>query len=168
MDNNYWKEKYADYHSRSESRIAELEEEKEEFRTAYNAILEQCKKEQAENERLKKVAFQSQNAAIDIKQQAEKYEERIKVLENDLVDWQDAYKELDEEHDKFQKAYQDDHCDLLKYKQVLQKIKKYIAKICKEECGYVQKKRCPDCDCRYGAILDLITKAEEEDETKNT
>lgn len=53
MDNNYWKEKYADYHSRSESRIAELEEEKEEFRTAYNAILEQCKKEQTENERLK-------------------------------------------------------------------------------------------------------------------
>ena len=44
----------------------------------------------------------------------------------------------------------------------LQEIKKYIAKICKEECGYVQKKRCPDCDCRYGAILDLITKAEEE------
>ena len=48
------------------------------------------------------------------------------------------------------------------YKQTLQEIKKYIANICKEECGYVQKKRCPDCDCRYGAILDLITKAEEE------
>jgi hypothetical protein len=47
-------------------------------------------------------------------------------------------------------------------KSYLQEIKKYIAKICKEECGYVQKKRCPDCDCRYGAILDLITKAEEE------
>lgn len=50
------------------------------------------------------------------------------------------------------------------YYQTLQKIKKYIAKICKEECGYVQKKRCPDCDCRYGAILDLITKAESEEE----
>lgn len=49
-----------------------------------------------------------------------------------------------------------------KLKQILQEIKKYIAKICKEECGYVQKKRCPDCDCRFGAILDLITKAEEE------
>lgn len=46
--------------------------------------------------------------------------------------------------------------------QTLQEIKKYIAKICKEECGYVQKKRCLDCDCRFGAILDLITKAEEE------
>ena len=49
-----------------------------------------------------------------------------------------------------------------KYKQTLQEIKKYIAKVCKEECGYVQKKRCLDCDCRFGAILDLITKAEEE------
>lgn len=49
-----------------------------------------------------------------------------------------------------------------KYHQTLQKIKKYIAKICKEECGYVQKKRCPDCDCRYGAILDLTNKVEEE------
>ena len=52
--------------------------------------------------------------------------------------------------------------DIENYKQTLQEIKKYIAKICKEECEYVQKKRCPDCDCRYGAILDLITKAEEE------
>lgn len=46
----------------------------------------------------------------------------------------------------------------------IQKIKKYIAKICKEECGYVQKKRCPDYDCRFGVVLDLITKAEEENE----
>lgn len=52
--------------------------------------------------------------------------------------------------------------DIENYKQTLQEIKKYIAKICKEECGYVQKKRCLDCDCRYGAILDLITKAEGE------
>lgn len=43
-----------------------------------------------------------------------------------------------------------------KYIQTLQEIKKYIAKICKEECGYVQKKRCLDCDCRFGAILDQI------------
>ena len=42
------------------------------------------------------------------------------------------------------------------YKQALQEIKKYIAKICKEECGYVQKKKCPDSDCRYGQILDKI------------
>ena len=49
-----------------------------------------------------------------------------------------------------------------KYNQTLQEIKKYIAKICKEDCGHVQKKRCPDCDCRYGAILDLITEAESE------
>lgn len=52
--------------------------------------------------------------------------------------------------------------EIIELKQTLQEIKKYIAKICKEECGYVQKKRCPDCDCRYGAIIDLITKAEEE------
>ena len=65
MDNNYWKEKYADYHSRSESRIAELEEEKEEFRTAYNAILEQCKKEQTENERLKSCLQEIKTIAKD-------------------------------------------------------------------------------------------------------
>lgn len=52
--------------------------------------------------------------------------------------------------------------DKTKLEQTLQKIKKYIAIICKEECGYVQKKRCLDCDCRFGYILDLITKAEEE------
>ena len=41
-------------------------------------------------------------------------------------------------------------------KQTLQEIKRYIAVICKEECGYVQQKRCLDSDCRYGQILDKI------------
>lgn len=34
MDNNYWKKKYADYHSRSESKIAELEKENMELKNA--------------------------------------------------------------------------------------------------------------------------------------
>lgn len=32
MNNNYWKEKYADYHSRSESKIAELNAENEKLK----------------------------------------------------------------------------------------------------------------------------------------
>ena len=40
MDNNYWKEKYADYHSRSQSRIAELEKENNELKKALLILAE--------------------------------------------------------------------------------------------------------------------------------
>lgn len=78
--------------------------------------------------------------------------ERLKLSERDLSRICQGFKKDIET----EKSY------TLKYYKTLQEIKKYIAKICKEECGYVQKKRCPDCDCRFGAILDLITKVEEE------
>ena len=38
MQENYWKEKYADYHSRSESRIAELEKENAELKEALKTL----------------------------------------------------------------------------------------------------------------------------------
>lgn len=69
---------------------------------------------------------------------------------------------LKADKDKYYQQTLDDEIQINELLQTLQEIKKYIAKICKEECGYVQKKRCPDCDCRYGVILDLITKAESE------
>lgn len=176
-----------------------LREQNEELRNAYNAILEQCKKEQTENERLKQipeqynayirgreqqldaanakieklihetvilkeVASSAQNAAIHINQQAEKYEERIKVLEKDLVDWQDAYKELEDAHDKIQGAYQDDHCELLKYKQKFIEIKEIVHE-------RVNGENIKGWDYFTG-ITDiwhlLLELQEEEDETKNT
>lgn len=38
MNDRYWKEKYADYHSRSESRIAELEKENAELKKAVETL----------------------------------------------------------------------------------------------------------------------------------
>ncbi len=112
----------------------------------------------------KTVAVQAQNAAIHINQQAEKYEEQIKVLEKDLVDWQDAYKELEEAHDKIQGAYQDDHCDLLKYKENFLKIKEIVHE-------RVNGENIKGWDYFTG-ITDiwhlLLELQEEEDETKNT
>lgn len=100
----------------------------------------------------------------------------LKAYKDVNEDFKTAYAELKAENERLefrvQKLSEDLSCSNKclrnkidiehKYRTTLQEIKKYIAKICKEECGYVQKKRCPDCDCRYGAILDLITKAEEE------
>lgn len=40
MDNNYWKKKYADYHSRSKSKIAELEKENMELKNALVTLTE--------------------------------------------------------------------------------------------------------------------------------
>lgn len=85
-----------------------------------------------------------------------------KVMQQENAELKAENARLKENYIKLcQQKYLDD-VRLQKGCTVLQKIKKYIARICKEECGYVQKKRCPDCDCRYGAILDLITKIEEE------
>lgn len=81
-------------------------------------------------------------------------------------DFKTAWEELKAENERLKelkcKFKEYCTCNTEKYVKCQQEIKKYIAKICKEECGYVQKKRCPDCDCRYGAILDLIAKAESE------
>jgi uncharacterized UPF0160 family protein len=125
-----------------------LKQHNQELKEAYNTILESCKKEQTENEKLKKelkvakeayevclankdhrlrefqnAALQSQNAAKSINQQAEEYEEQIIKLKKELCDWQDAYKELENAHDKIQGVYQDDHCDLLKLKEAIDKIR---------------------------------------------
>lgn len=49
------------------------------------------------------------------------------------------------------------------YKQVLNKIEKHIKNmICDEECGFNWNKPCPDCDCRYNDIIDIINKATKE------
>lgn len=98
-----------------------------------------------------------------------KFADRISELEaeNELIKTQyncyacgnckgkEDYINLEKHHKGLRKQFD-------KKVQTLQEIKKYIAKICKEDCGYIEKKRCLDCDCRFGAILDLITKAEEE------
>lgn len=87
---------------------------------------------------------------------------RLKEEIKEIKKYQYQQEYLDKEIEEMQKALKTLAEGLNKRQMLLQEIKKYIAKICKEECGYVQKKRCPDCDCRFGAILDLITKAEEE------
>lgn len=45
---------------------------------------------------------------------------------------------------------------LIKYRSALEKIKKDLKEICKEECDYTKPKFCGDCDCRYGQILNKI------------
>ena len=150
--------------------------------------IEELKLLQAQNEELKK---QNTNLQQEVKQWKYEYEMldtcleleqgKISELKKEISTLQgsiDAYQmseneaneiiaELKAENDRLKEENFNFEeiiklCRCKQYQQTLQKIKKHIAKICKEECGYVQKKRCPDCDCRYGAILDLITKAEEE------
>jgi cell division protein FtsB len=117
--------------------------------------IEEIKLLQAQNEgyRTQNKSLQKENT--ELKAENERLKEEIKMYKSE-----DTRK-----HNVIMETLQCEKKALdvsIKYKETLQEIKKYIAKICKEECGYVQKKRCPDCDCRYGAILDLITKAEEE------
>lgn len=100
---------------------------------AQNCYFKQLKRLEKENEELKK-----------------KREKAVELAEKYSIHYDEIYKNAEQISKKY-------YC----YRHTLQEIKKYIAKICKEECGYVQKKRCPDCDCRFGTILDLITKAEE-------
>lgn len=107
-----------------------------------------CIKLEQENERLKEVndSFMSgeycangckkmNNAFQDLIQKNEQLKEESEQLHNDLKE-----------------------CGIKReqYRQALQEIKRYIAVICKEECGYVQQKRCLDADCRYGQILAKI------------
>lgn len=48
------------------------------------------------------------------------------------------------------------------YKQALDKIEKCIKEyVCDEECGFNWDKPCPDCDCRYNDIIDIISKAKD-------
>lgn len=108
----------------------------------------------AENEWLKK-----ENETLKITR--EKLLGDLCITEESLKDYEEHYNRSEQEKEKYYQQTLDDEIQINELFQTLQEIKKYIAKICKEECGYVQKKRCPDCDCRYGAILDLITKAEE-------
>lgn len=84
------------------------------------------------------------------------YYKQLKRLEQEnkqLEALYETYKELEEAHDKIQGAYQDDHCDLLKYKLTLQEIKA-IAEVGQDKYhnGLIIAK----------PILDLITKAESE------
>lgn len=91
---------------------------------------------------------------------------QLKRLEQENAELKAENELLREENLEEQKQYTEvvsaNAQKIRQLKQTLQEIKRYIAEICKEECGYVQKKRCLDCDCRFGAILDLITKLEEE------
>ena len=71
MDNNYWKEKYADYHSRSESRIAELEQENAELKT--------------------KVEELDKMTGIFSARLCEKYRQTLQEIKECLKDWEKAY-----------------------------------------------------------------------------
>lgn len=44
-------------------------------------------------------------------------------------------------------------------------IKEYV---CDEECGFNWDKPCPDCDCRYNDIIDIINKTKGSGENGNT
>ena len=82
-----------------------LREQNEELRNAYNAILEQCKKEQTENERLK---------------------QENEILRTNSLQIQKWLDEERADNDKLQQVYQDDHCELLKYKQKFIEIKEIV------------------------------------------
>lgn len=48
------------------------------------------------------------------------------------------------------------------YKRALDEIEECIKdSICQEECNYNWEKPCPDCDCRYNDIIDIINKTKE-------
>lgn len=123
------------------NRIAELAQEVEQWKHEYEVLDACCELAQGKIAELK-----AENDRLN--EEVETRDNLVEHFRKEAINWA--------------KISNDCIKDIEKYKQTLQEIKKYIAKICKEECGYVQKKRCPDCDCRFGAILDLITKAEEE------
>lgn len=101
----------------------------------------------AENEKLASWLESSEKEKKELCNVIHKRKEQIQTLKYMLFDEKEIPK------DKFTMYYRiaqnerrtKSHRDLCtnivkKYKQTLQKIKKYIAKICKEECGYVQKR----------------------------
>ena len=58
-----------------------------------------------------------------------------------------------------------------KLKQTFSEIKEILKEICMEECSFdwnkTNKKHCGDCDCRYGRILQKISKCEENNDMEN-
>ena len=137
----------------SESTLYKLMSKGELFTPAEQKIIAYLKGYLTKDEKLE--AYRLDNE--ELKAENDRLKEEIKEVKK----YQYEQEYLDKEIEEMQKALKTLAEGLNKRQMTLQEIKKYIAKICKEECGYVQKKRCPDCDCRYGAILDLITKAEE-------